>query len=160
VVAIRKSLTAHEALRSILGVLLGPRIVTSHQPTIAIAQRDRPVRVLGYQGLIQPPSNVHALLALTFSIDVNTHFCLSASLFQHFVDCGQQCDRRDTRQLNLRQAGKGVLIVTKKNPEARMPGVLQVVASACRLLCPGGGDIWGMGTAVRMRPTKSQSGAI
>jgi hypothetical protein len=78
-VAIRDSLIADEALRTILGVLLGLRIVTSHQPTIAVAQRDRAVGVLGYQGLIEPPSNVQASLALTFSVDFNTHFCLSAA---------------------------------------------------------------------------------
>jgi hypothetical protein len=53
--------------------------MSRHQPTIAIAQRNGPIGVPSYQSLIELPSNVQALLALTFSVDVNTHFCLSAA---------------------------------------------------------------------------------
>jgi hypothetical protein len=47
-----------------------PLIVASHDATLAIAESDRPVRVLGYQGLIQSVSNVQPVVALTLSIDV------------------------------------------------------------------------------------------
>jgi hypothetical protein len=105
--------------------------VASYQPTLAIAQRDRAVRVLGYQGLIQPVSNVQPLLALTFSIDVKyvrhsfapseTRKSVAPGLFQRFMDSGlksQQCDRRDTARHNLRELGKSVLTGHKKEPRS------------------------------------------
>ena len=42
--------------------------MSSHYPTLAIAQRDRPVRVLGCQGLVQPLSKVQTLRALSIDI--------------------------------------------------------------------------------------------
>ena len=105
--------------------------MASYQPTLAIAQRDRAVRVLGYQGLIQPVSNVQPLLALTFSIDVKyvrhsfapseTRKSVAPGLFQRFMDSGlksQQCDRRDTARHNLRELGKSVLTGHKKEPRS------------------------------------------
>ena len=69
-------------------------MVAGHHPTIAIAQRDRAVRVLGYQGLIQPVSKVQPLLAL--SIDVKcvrhsfapseTRKSVAPGLFQPLMD--------------------------------------------------------------------------
>ena len=46
----------------------------------------------------------------------------------------EQCGWRDTHSGKVCVAGKNALTVTKKNPgQSTLPGLLQVVASACRL---------------------------
>ena len=58
----------------------------------------------------------------------------------------EQCGWRDTHSGKVCVAGKNALTVTKKNPgQSTLPGLLQVVASACRLFLIRAAGYRGMG---------------
>jgi len=58
----------------------------------------------------------------------------------------EQCGQWDTHTGKICEPRENALTVTKKNPgQSRLPGLLQVVASACRLLWSGRRGVGGWG---------------
>jgi hypothetical protein len=124
--------------------------MASHHLTTAVAQDNHAIRVLRYQCLVEPTSDVEPLLSLG-----EIHFSRFARLLMLEIGTPnrysllapsvpviggdnaniQRCGRSDTHAGNSTSPEKSMLTATKKNPEAvDATEVLQVVASACRLL--------------------------
>ena len=128
------------------------------QPTADVAESDYPVSVLGRQCVIHRMSNVEPLSTLLLSGGIrcvrSSHAAPPAApnvrpgstqpLVTNDVVCSIHCRPRmrikaqcgcfDTHSGKICGARKNALTVTEKNPgQSMLPGLLQVVASACRL---------------------------
>ena len=155
-------------------MLFRPPLAASQHPTAAIAERNQPVGVLGYQGLVQCASCVEPLIVGVDARRMSDHSaetamcrcpawrCRSSERSYHYYSdtivttSSRYCCRDATAYNNLATTANQGLAATKMNPEQRMlSGFLQVVASACRLLYPGGRGVGGWGAA-RIGPTKQK----
>ena len=130
--------------------LVRPQSVACHHLTTAVAQDNHAIRVLRHQRLAEPTSDVEPLLSLgeiylsrfarLLMLEIGTPKIYSLSAPSVPVIGGgnaniQRCGRSDTHSGKLGIARKKHIDGHKKNLEAvDATEVLQVVASACRLL--------------------------
>jgi hypothetical protein len=128
--------------------MLRERIVASHHLSSTIAQNDQSVRVLGHQLFVQPTSNPVPPRTLSFfggmrcvrashvavrpkTVWLNqlTYSRVMPLSFAALTPINRQCGLRDTY-------GGNPVATAKRNPgQFNVPGPLQVVVSACWLVC-------------------------